>query len=83
MKTVSVQTWCDYPDCARSAQDSGMMSGQEVGNMDFWVNAFGGRKTRPIKVVMCPEHRDKMKALFAEMAKYDQRKGEGESDDSA
>ena len=82
MKTVSVQTWCDYPGCALDAQEQGMMQGQEVGNMDFWVNAFGGRKTKPIKVVMCPEHRDQMKVLFTEMAKYDQRKGGETGDDN-
>lgn len=86
MQQVVVITWCDYPGCAEKAQEAqkiGPQAGQEVGNVDFWVNAFGGRKTKPIKVVLCGEHKESLKTLFSEMAKYDQHRKAGAGDDDS
>lgn len=68
-----VQSWCDYPGCAEKSEAVGEES-QETATVEFWVYVTGkGRKTNPITVEMCDEHREEMKALFQSMQKYDQK----------
>jgi hypothetical protein len=77
MKQVitTIVAWCDYPGCAEMAEAAGA-SQQDTESVEFWVYVSGkGRKTNPIKVEMCEEHRTELKTLFSSMQKFDQKPG--------
>lgn len=68
-----IRSWCDYPGCAQAARTEGRDT-QDTASVEFWVYISGkGRKTSPITVELCEEHREHLKSVFQTMQKYDQR----------
>lgn len=68
-----IQAWCDYPGCAEKAEAVGQES-QETATVEFCFYVNGrGRKTAPITVELCDEHREELKALYQSMQKFDQK----------
>jgi hypothetical protein len=71
MREVVVRTWCDYPGC-RDNQNVAVE--QETYTVEFWVYTTAkGRKTQPITVELCEEHRDDLRALYQHLKQYDQK----------
>lgn len=68
-----VQAWCDYPGCAEKSEAVGEES-QDTATVEFCFYVKGrGRKTQPITVELCEEHREEMRALYTAMQKFDQK----------
>ena len=70
---VYVVKRCDHPQC-EYAPEIPEGESQEVSPVEFWVNAPGGRKTKPIKVEMCGSCLEELKELFQMMQRVDQNK---------
>lgn len=69
--TTIIQSWCDYPDCAKLAEMDGKTD-QETFAIDFWVNIVGrGRRTAPVSVEVCAQHRDALREVFRYMKQFD------------
>lgn len=67
-----VKTWCDHPACVATRQPGD--EAQETQSCEVWFYVSGkGRKTNPIKVELCAQHIQEMRATFTAMQKFDQK----------
>jgi hypothetical protein len=68
MQEVSVIHWCDHPECIERRPE--MEGGQDVKETRVWFYTKGAKR-EPIRVELCQEHEDEMRALYHALSKYD------------